>query len=307
MNETQKFDVIIIGGSYAGLSAALSLGRLSKTVMVIDSGNPCNQTVLKSYNFLTQNGNSPKQILEMAKEQVLAYPTVSFKNDKVIDLKGTDGNFEVRTKDGYTFSAKKILFATGVRDVLPKISGYSECWGISVVHCPYCHGFEFSGKVAAIYADDEAARQLVNLLLPMHAHLTLISKNSDENFDFGSNVTIIAQAISNIHHLNGWLNSITLENGDVLDIEVLYTDPSFEQHSHLPGSIGCRMTDKNLIYISSDLETSITGIYACGDCTSLMRSIATAVASGNLAGAIINKALSKAYLMEMLSDNKPAV
>lgn len=85
MNEAQKFDIVIIGGSYAGLSAALSLGRLSKKVMVIDAGNPCNQTALKSYNFLTQNGNSPKEILELAKQQVLTYPTVSFLNDEVVE------------------------------------------------------------------------------------------------------------------------------------------------------------------------------------------------------------------------------
>lgn len=301
MNESQKFDTVIIGGSYAGLSAALSLGRLSKKVMVIDAGNPCNQAASKAYNFLTQNGNSPKEILELAKQQVLAYPTVCYLDDKVVDLHGTDGNFEVYTRIGQSFLAKKILFATGVRDLLPDIAGYQECWGISVVHCPYCHGHEFAGKAAAIYADGEAARQMVNLLLPMHTNLALISSNTEE-FDFGDKVSLIEQGIKTIHHKNGQLHAITLHNGETVEIDVLYTDPNFEQHSSLPQAIGCELTDKNLIYISADQQTSIAGVYASGDCTSAMRSIATAVASGNLAGAIINKALSELYLMETTGE-----
>ncbi|SOD14086.1 NAD(P)/FAD-dependent oxidoreductase [Pedobacter xixiisoli] len=301
MREPQ-FDTIIIGGSYAGLSAALSLGRLSKQVMIIDAGNPCNQTAPKSYNFLTQNGNIPKKILEVARQQVLAYTGVNFRNDQVIKLQGTDGDFEVFTKAGHSFSAKKVLFATGVRDILPRISGYSNCWGISIVHCPYCHGYEFSGKTAAIYAVGESARQLVNLLSPMHPNLTLIGRNGDQDFEFGDKVKMINQEISSIHHLNGQLSAVTFDNGNRLDIEVLYTDPNFEQHSDLPEAIGLKMTDKNLIYIGSNQQTSIAGIYACGDCTSLMRSIASAVASGNLAGAIINKALSEAYMTEVAGD-----
>lgn len=291
----QNLDTIIIGGSYAGLSAALSLGRLSKKVMIIDAGNPCNQTTPISYNFLTQNGSSPREILQIAKRQVLAYPTVNFRNDEVMDLQGEDGNFEIQTKTGQTFSAKKILFATGVRDLLPTTAGYSDCWGISIVHCPYCHGHEFSGKTAAVYADGEAARQLVNLLSPIHSDLTLIRKNDEQNFDFGDKIKMMEQRIVTVHHQNGQLHSITLDDGTTLEIEVLYTAPSFEQHSALPKAIGCELTNKNLIYIESDHQTSIAGIYACGDCTSLMRSIATAVASGNLSGAMINKALSDLY------------
>lgn len=306
MNQTPQLDTIIIGGSYAGLSAALSLGRLSKKVLLIDAGNPCNQSAPKSYNFLTQNGNSPQQILATAKQQVLAYATVSFINDEVISLTGTDGNFEVSTKTGQSFYAKKILFATGVKDVLPAIPGYSDCWGLSIVHCPYCHGHEFSGKVAAIYADGEAARQLVYLLATMHPNLTLITSSSADDFDFGDQVKIIQQEIETIHHHHGQLQSITFSNGATLALDVLYTDPSFEQHSKLPETIGCELTDKGVIYIAADQQTSIDGIYACGDCTSVMRSIATAVASGNLAGAIINKALSQAYITELVSDKPVA-
>lgn len=188
------------------------------------------------------------------------------------------------------------MFATGVKDVLPDIAGYQECWGISVVHCPYCHGHEFAGKAAAIYADGEAAKQLANLLLPIHPNLALIS-NSIDGCDFGDKVSLIEQNIKTIHHQNGKLNAITFDDGEKLEIDVLYTDPNFEQHSSIAETIGCELTDKNLIYINAEQQTSIPGIYACGDCTSAMRSIATAVASGNLAGAIINKTLSEMYLM----------
>lgn len=298
----EKFDVIIIGGSYAGLSAALSLARLSKKIMVIDNGKPCNQTVQKSYNFLTQNGNSPQQIVKTAKEQILAYPTVRFWDDKVIEVNGEDGDFEVKTVSGHEFAAKKILFATGVRDTLPEIDGYSACWGTSIVHCPYCHGYEFSGKKAAILAEGEAGRQLLNLLAPLHPELFLICQNGDFEDSRKDGICLVEHSITSIEHQDGQLKSILLDDGSRIAADVLYINPEYEQHSALPEAIGCEMTEKKMIFIDSDHQTSVPGVYACGDCTSLMRSIANAVAAGNLAGAIINKVLSEKPLLVPASN-----
>jgi len=141
MNDRQLYDVIIIGGSFAGLSAAMSLGRSRRTVLVIDSGNPCNKYAPEAHNFITSEGRPPFDILADAKAQVLNYPTVSFLEGLAEDVIPKGNFFEVETNDRQKFTSRKVLFATGVTDLIPNIPGFAECWGKSILHCPYCHGF----------------------------------------------------------------------------------------------------------------------------------------------------------------------
>ena len=121
--EKQEFEVIIVGGSYSGLSAAMSLGRATRKTLIIDSGFPCNQQTPHSHNFITQDGFSPAQITKTAKDQVLVYPTISFMDDKVVQVTGEDNNFTVLTAGGIHLRTKKLLFATGLKDLLPEIPG----------------------------------------------------------------------------------------------------------------------------------------------------------------------------------------
>ncbi|WP_294225364.1 NAD(P)/FAD-dependent oxidoreductase, partial [uncultured Chryseobacterium sp.] len=128
-----NFDVIIIGGSYAGLSAGMSLGRSLRKVLVIDSGKPCNMQTPHSHNFLTHDGKAPKEISSLAKEQVLQYKTVGFQEGFVTEIVKQSENFEVQTESGELFNAKKLILASGVKDMMPDIPGFAECWGISVI------------------------------------------------------------------------------------------------------------------------------------------------------------------------------
>ncbi len=146
MTNTNNFDVIIIGGSYSGLSAALALGRSLRHVLIIDSGKPCNEQTPHSHNFLTHDGETPRSIASKAKEEVSKYETVHFHSGLAVRGEKTDSGFEITTEAGESFTAKKLIFATGVRDIMPEIDGISECWGISVIHCPYCHGYEVRGE-----------------------------------------------------------------------------------------------------------------------------------------------------------------
>ena len=146
MEEKEFFDVIIIGGSYAGLSAALSLGRSGRSVLIIDSGEPCNSKTPHSHNFLTHDGSRPVMINRIAREQVVCYPTVYFMEGLATDVKESDIGFEVFTKKKQVFKTRKVLFATGVKDTIPITPGFEDCWGISILHCPYCHGYEVKNK-----------------------------------------------------------------------------------------------------------------------------------------------------------------
>src|SRR5690606_26609566 len=142
MANNKHFDVIIIGGSYAGLSAAMALGRALRNVLIIDGGSPCNRQTPHSHNFITQDGEKPHIIAEKARTQVLQYPTIKFITGIAHSGFKTEFGFTITTKANETFEAKKLIFATGLKDNMPDIKGFSECWGISVIHCPYCHGYE---------------------------------------------------------------------------------------------------------------------------------------------------------------------
>src|SRR5690606_7768427 len=149
------FEVIIIGGSFAGLSAALSLGRSLRTVLVIDDNNPCNSNTPFSHNFITNDGSRPESIRRKAREQVLRYPSVYFFDGLATGITQNSGLFRVVTKKKKTFTAKKILFATGVKDTVPITPGFEECWGISILHCPYCHGFEVKDKTMGVLGNGD--------------------------------------------------------------------------------------------------------------------------------------------------------
>src|SRR5690606_33588214 len=129
MTDNKNFDVIIIGGSYAGLSAAMALGRSLRNVLIIDSGKPCNRYTPHSHNFITQDGAVPGVIAAKAKEQVLKYDTVKFLEGYAAEGKKTENGFEIAVESGERCSTQKLIFATGVKDIFPDIKGFQDCWG----------------------------------------------------------------------------------------------------------------------------------------------------------------------------------
>lgn len=146
MKTSTKFEVIIIGGSYSGLSAAMALGRSLRNTMIIDSALPCNRQTPYSHNFLTEDGSSPDEISQKAKSYVKQYDTIHFLEDKAVKGRKTQNGFLIQTESNGEFESKKLILATGIKDLFPEIKGLADCWGISVVHCPYCHGYEIKQK-----------------------------------------------------------------------------------------------------------------------------------------------------------------
>ena len=298
MVDSKIFDVIIIGGSYAGLSAAMSLGRSLRNVLIIDGGKPCNRQTPHSHNFITQDGVEPSRINELAKDQVLNYDTVEFIEDFALRAKKTESGFNITTLSGKVFNAHKLIFSSGIKDIMPDIPGFSDCWGISIIHCPYCHGFENKGKKTAIYASIPRALHLAPLIKNLTGNLTLIIKNmtdlkEDEIQILKNNqVKFIAADITSIEHDLGNLKSIGFSNGEKHSFEALYASLPFEQHSQIPQELGCTFTDDGYIDVTPFQETSIKGVYACGDNSNMFRSVANAVNTGNFSGAKVNADLA---------------
>src|SRR5690348_8645980 len=173
MTGTDNFDVIIIGGSFAGLSAAMSLGRALRNVLIIDNGLPCNRQTPHSHNFITQDGKTPTEIATLAREQVSQYNTIKFRSGAVHKALKKGNTFEVITKTDELFYSKKLIIATGLRDIMPDINGFEECWGISVIHCPYCHGYEVRNEKTGILANGDQGFDLSRLVSNWTKDLTL--------------------------------------------------------------------------------------------------------------------------------------
>lgn len=297
--DKKEFEVIIIGGSYAGLSTAMTLGRSLRDTLIIDAGKPCNRQTPHSHNFLTQDGSTPQEISEIAKSQLSKYDSIKFYEGLAVNGKRISKGYEITTSNGDIFTAKKLVFATGIKDIMPDIPGFSQCWGISVVHCPYCHGYEIRNKKTAIIANGERAFHLASLVNNLSKEITIITsgKNDFEENQLKKlnqyNIKIVEKEILTIEHTNGQLENIVFKDGSTANYECAYASVPFEQNSKIPEILGCKFTEHGHIEINSMQKTTEDGIFASGDNSTMMRSVAIAVSSGNISGAVINNELTQ--------------
>ena len=297
MKDNNIFDVIIIGGSYAGLSTAMALGRALRNVLIIDSGKPCNIQTPHSHNFLTQDGKTPTEISTLAKQQVEKYKSIKFYNGIAVSGMKAETGFEITTQTNEKFNAKKLIFATGVKDIMPNIKGFAECWGISAIHCPYCHGYEYKQEKTGILANGDMAFEMGKLINNWTKDLTIftngkstLTKDQLEKLR-KHNIKIIETVISRVDHKNGKIDSIVFEDKTTEKIKALYTRLPFKQNCDIPQQLGCNITEQNYIKIDPFQKTTEYGIFACGDNTTLMRSVSYAIAMGGVAGSVVNREL----------------
>ena len=297
MANDKNFDVIIIGGSYAGLAAAMALSRSLRHVLVIDSGKPCNRQTPHSHNFITHDGRPPKEIATLAKEQVAKYSTVQFIDGSATTGAKTENGFEIQVASGEKFHAKKLVFATGIRDIMPDIDGFAECWGISMIHCPYCHGYEVRNEKTGILANGEIAfemgRHISNwtkdLTIFTNGPSTLTTEQTDQLKKH--DIKIIEKEVKRFEHTDGHLQNIVFADGTKSNIKAIYARIPFEQHCTIPQTLGCELTDNGYFKTDAFYATTVNGVFACGDNITGIRSVANAVAMGTTTGAMVNREL----------------
>ncbi len=297
MKNNSSFDVIIIGGSYAGLAAAMALGRAIMKVLVIDDGKPCNRQTPHSHNFLTNDGKTPAEIATLAKQQVKRYDTVTFIDGRVTAAEKAEGGFRVQVDGGEIFSAGKLVFATGIKDLLPPVSGMAESWGISVIHCPYCHGYEVRNEKTGIFGNGDKAFEFAKLISNWTKDITLFT-NGEATFNQeqikklnGHRIKIVEKKFEKLEHDKGYLHNIIFKDGTSSSIKALYAPVPFEQQCKIPETLGCELTEEGYIKTDSFMETTIKGVFAIGDNASKMRTVANAVAMGTSAGMMISKSM----------------
>lgn len=297
MLSESRFDVLIVGGSYTGLAAALTLGRSRRRVLVLDAGQPCNRQTPQAHNFLTRDGEPPNQLRALAREQLGAYPTVQFQAGTVTQATAQAGEFRVETAEGSRYAARKLLLATGLHDELPELPGFAACWGISVLHCPYCHGYEVRDEPLAVLGNGDAGFEFARLIHHWSPNLRLLTNgpatlSAEQRARLTAHgIALIESPLAQVEHDAGRLHHLGLLDGTRLPLTALFARLPFRQASDLGARLGCELTDTGLLRTDEFGRTAVPGLYAAGDNSTLMRQVAAAAANGSKAGAFINHEL----------------
>jgi thioredoxin reductase len=286
-------DVIVVGAGFAGLSAAMQLARARRSVLVIDSGLPRNRFAEASHGFLGQDGKAPFDILRQAACQVAAYPTVEIVRGEALDARrDADGDFIVQIAGGRAARARRLVLATGVADTLPDVPGLKERWGGTVLHCPYCHGYEVRDRPLGVLANHPmAAHQAA--MIPDWGPTTLFTQgrfepDADQLAHLAARgVTIEREPVVALLGEAPALDGVRLADGRVVTVNALFVAPSTRMASPLAARLGCAFDDGPLgpVIRTDDWKaTSVAGLYAAGDAARAMHNATLASADGVLAG-----------------------
>jgi thioredoxin reductase len=268
------FDVIVIGGGPAGLSAALTLGRALRTTLLIDSGEYRNAPAAEMHNFLTRDGTAPGELRAIAREELSRYSTVQIRSVAVDDARplGEDGGFELMLADGGSVQARRLLFATGLADDLPPIEGIGELWGCGVYHCPYCHGFEVRDTPIAVLDAEPIMVDLAVHLRRFSDDVVLCADGRAGDLDEPTlaklaayGVPVRAEKVVRLESGGEGLERIVFESGEPLPRHALFAMSQFGQRSELPARLGCRLLPDGCVEVSDFHQTSVAGVYAAGD------------------------------------------
>jgi thioredoxin reductase len=290
-----QYDVIIIGGSYAGIAAALPLARARRKIMVIDAGRRRNRFAETSHGFLGRDGHAPGAIAEEAKEQLLAYTTVTWAEGKALNAAKADDGFRVDMESEKSFDTKRLILALGVEDILPVIPGLRERWGRHVFHCPYCHGYELDqGHIGVLAVGPASIHQA--LMLPDWGRTTFFTNNvfTPDNEESAQlvrrGVTVESTPVAEI---TGRAD-LRLADGRTVSLAGLFTAPATRPASPIAEQLGCAMEDGPLgpfIRVDGMKETSVPGVFACGDAARAAGNVSFAVGDGAMAGVAAHRSL----------------
>lgn len=291
-------DYAVIGGSYAGLSAALQLARARRKVLVVDAGQRRNRFVDEgggtAHGFLSRDGEAPGAIAAEARRQLMRYATVQWLDGTADDARPADGGRFAFQAGGQAVVARWLVLATGVLDELPPVPGLAERWGRSVFHCPYCHGYELDAGPIGIVAASPLAQHHA-LMLSDWGQPTLLLNGAyvptpDDLAAFARRGTQVEA--TPIARIDG-VADVVLTDGRVLRMNGLFTQPRTSMASPIAAQLGCVLADGPMgpfIQVDAMQQTSVPSVFACGDAARAAGNVAFAVADGAMAGVAAHRA-----------------
>lgn len=294
-----EFDVIIIGGSFAGQAAALHLARARRRVLLSDARCPRNRFAQSSHGFLGQDGQPPSAIITAAGRQLAVYPTVQAVQDEVVDAAAIGDGFRVSMAEGGEARGRRLILATGVRDILPAVPGLPERWGVSVLHCPYCHGYELAGRRFGVLAGGDLAFHQA-MLVPDWGPTTLFTQGAfaptpDQEVALADRGVVVERSpVIALFGPGRALEAVRLADDRTVDLSGLFVAPRTEPVGDLAQRLGCAFESGPtgpVVAVDGRQQTTVSGVFAAGDAASPMANATLAAAAGVMAASAAHQSL----------------
>ncbi|MCI5076788.1 NAD(P)/FAD-dependent oxidoreductase [Oricola sp.] len=293
------FDAIVIGGSFAGLSATMYLARSRRRVLLIDAGKPRNRFTEASHGFLGQDGKAPATIRATGRAELAAYDNVAFLDGEALDARSIADGFAIAMADGREERARRLVLATGVTDILPEIDGLAERWGRSVLHCPFCHGYEYRDRPLGVLATGPMSSHQGELI-PDWGPTTYFTQGEfeptpEELARFAARgVTVERSPVVALLGTAPMLEAVRLADGRTVELAALFTGPRLELTSPIAERLGCDLLDGlqgPVIEVDAQQQTTVAGVFAAGDAATQMHSALLASSAGMMAGVCAYRSL----------------
>lgn len=292
----KHYDVIIVGGGPAGLNAALVLGRCRHNVLICDSRQYRNEVAHAMHGFLSRDGLPPSELLRIGREQLQPYG-IAIMNNEIVDAIKRETDFELTTAHGEILTARKLLLATGIIDNLPQVAGFSQLYGVSAYHCPYCDGWENRDKRIVAYARGPEAAGFALTLRPYTSDLILCTDGPCESSQpdrarlARNGIPLIEKTVARLEGQGSQLTRIVFSDGEAFDRDTLFFHLGQKQRSHLAARLGCKVTDEEGVQADDKTATNIPGLFIAGDATRDVQQAIVAAAEGAKAAFEINSEL----------------
>jgi thioredoxin reductase len=291
------YDVVIVGGGPAGLSAALVLGRCRRQVLVLDAGQPRNARSRGLHGYLTRDGILPPEFLALARQELEGYG-IQPRQATVVDIVSAGDGFEVVVEGGERVAATTVLIASGVRDNPPDIPGLDDCYGISVHHCPYCDGWEVRDKTIAVLGNGKNSPAGLALSLKTWSANVIACTHGSARIGRthlrqlqAHKVPVRQQRITRIEHEDGHVRQLVFEDGSAEACDAVFFTAPQTQQCELARGVGCEFTRKGAVKTDLLGNTGVRGIYVVGDASHDVQFVIVAAAEGAKAAVAINTAL----------------
>jgi thioredoxin reductase len=292
MNRSQ-YDVAVVGGGAAGLSAALVLSRACRTVVVVDAGEPRNAPAAHLHGYLTRDGFPPRELLACGRDEVERYGGALL-DASVTDLvRDGEAGFRVVLDGGGRISARRVLVTTGLRDELPDVPGLRDRWARDVLHCPYCHGHEVRGRQLGVIGGTPGAVHYAQIVRQWTHDLVYFTPpdtltHGERSGLLARTVGIIEGTIEQLIVDDDRLRGVQMADGCVVPRDALFVPPRFVPNNRLLVGLGCTVDDAGWVTADPTGRTSVPGVWVAGNVVDPRAQLITAAGAGSAAAIALN-------------------